>query len=220
MIFWITVAILIVLIAFLLALRSMANFAQNPVKSRYALYLIRHPQAFTTQVLDTMHDLLLKDASTISLERLIKGRQSALVIFGPSEILKSFPVLNIVELEDYAVEDLTNLQAWQMGFKHQNNAQIKSYFEGFPPLQDTEQFWWQMVLKAGKEKGYFEAQVRVIAKSQEESWQKRSSGSLQKIPKPFKREKLLDFYQKRTFLPDKFNPMLKSAEVLQILALS
>lgn len=220
MIFWITIAVLVVLISFVLAVRSMADFAQNPHFPRYGLYLVRSPQALTGQVLDAMHDLLLKEGSTISLERLIKGRESALVIFAPQNILNSFPALNLVELEDYVVDSLDNLQAWQMGVKHKNNVQIKSYFEGFPPLQETEQFWWQIVLKAAKEKGYFEAQVRVIAKSQEESWQKRSSGSLQKIPKPFSREQLLDFYQKRTFLQDKFNPTLKSDDVLKVLSLS
>lgn len=219
MIFWITIAVLVVLISFVLAVRSMADFAQNPATSRYALYLIRSPKALTVPVLDAMHGLLLKEGSTISLERLIKGRQSALVIFAPQNIRSSFPALDLMELEDYVIETLDNLQAWQMGVKHKNNLQIKSYFEDFPPLQDTEQFWWQMVLKVGKEKGYFEAQVRVIAKSQEESWQKRSSGSLQKIPKPFKREQLLDFYRKRTFLQDKLNPVLTSEEVLQIIAL-
>lgn len=219
MIFWITIAVLIVLISFVLAVRSMADFARNPIPSRYALYLIRNQQALTVPVLDAMHGLLLKEGSTISLERLIKGRESALVIFAPQNILNSFSALDLVELEDYATGSLDNWQAWQMGVKRKNNVQIKSYFEDFPPLQEAEQFWWQMVLKADKEKGYFEAQIRVIAKSQEESWQKRSSGSLQKIPKPFSREKLLDFYQKRTFLSDKFNPKLTSSAVLQILAL-
>lgn len=220
MIFWITIAVLVVLISFVLAVRSMADFAQNPHLPRYALYLIRSPQALTGQVLDAMHSLLLKKSSTISLERLIKGRESALVIFAPTNNLNSFSALDLVELEDYVVETLDNWQAWQMGVKHKNNLQIKSYFEDFPPLQGAEQFWWQMVLKRGSEKGYFEAQVRVIVRSQEESWQKRTAGSLQKIPKPFKREQLLDFYQKRTFLPDKFNPTLTSREVLEVLSLS
>lgn len=221
MIFWIILFALIVLISFLLALRSMADFAQNPAPERYTLYLIRRPQALTESILDAMHGLLRKDSLTISLERLIKGKQSALVIYGPIKIFKSFPALDLVELEDYAEGSLENLQAWQMGVRHKNKFESISYFQGFPPLLPNEQFWWQLILKPQeKEEKYFEGQVRVIVKSERDLWQKRTAGELVKVPKPFSRQQLVDFFKKRTFLQDKFNPTLRSTAALQIVALS
>lgn len=225
MIFWIILFALIVLISFLLALRSMADFAENPTekKQEYGLYLIRSSRALNKDVLDTIHGLILKENLIISFERLIRGGESALVVFGPQEILHSFSeALNLLELEDYAGVDPVGLQAWEMGVRKQEKInQTGSFFKGLPPLPENEQLWWQLVLKGENLKGdkLFEGQIRVVTSSTMPQLKNPAAGDLIKIPKPFTKEQIFDFYKKRTFINNKFNPILESKAVLEILAL-
>ena len=68
------------------------------------IFFLGNPQAFTVETLNKFHRLLLENKRFFSLERLIKGKERALVIFGPRELPGMFPELNLIELEDYLGE--------------------------------------------------------------------------------------------------------------------
>ena len=69
------------------------------------LFYIGNPQVLTVETLKKLHDLNIAGKQFFSLERLIKGKENARVIFGPRELPANFPELNLVELEDYLDND-------------------------------------------------------------------------------------------------------------------
>ncbi|MBI2335126.1 hypothetical protein HYU96_05020 [Candidatus Daviesbacteria bacterium] len=223
MIFWIVLFALVVLISFLLALRSMADFVhQPPVRS--VLFLIRLPRGLNLAVLNSMHDLMRQKGAVFSLERLIKGKESALVIYGPPEILNNFrEALNLLELEDYTGVDPNLLQAWEIGArKGQPVKSINSFFKGLPAFSENEQLWWQLVLKAQNLTGderFFQGQIRVVASSSLPQLKNPATDDLTKVPRPFTRESIIDFYQERSFLENKLNPILTADAVLKLISL-
>lgn len=226
MIFWIILFAVIVFISFLLAIRSMADFEESPTekKHQYGLFLIRNSQSFNKAVLDSVHKLILKEGLLISLERLIKGGESALVVYGPQTILNNyFEVLNLLELEDYTGIDQVTLQAWEIGVRKQEKIEsIDSFFKSLPRLSGNEQLWWQLVLKAenypGEEK-FFQGQIRLVTSSASPELKNPTANGLTKVPKPFTKEQVIGFYQKRSFIQNKYNPILESKAVLELLAL-
>ncbi len=225
MIFWIILFAVIVFISFLLALRSMADFEESPTekKHQYSLYLIRNSQFLNKAILDSVHKLILKDGLLISLERLIKGGESALVVYGPQEILRNFEVLNLLELEDYTGIDPATLQAWEIGVRKQEKIEsIDSFFKSLPRLSGNEQLWWQLVLKAENSPGenkFFQGQIRLVTSSVLSEIKNPTANGLTKVPKPFTKEQVIGFYQKRSFIQNKYNPILGSKAVLELLAL-
>lgn len=225
MIFWIILFAAVIFISFLLALRSMTDFEESPTeeKQQYGLFLIRNSQVLTESILDSVHKLILKEGLIISFERLIKGGESALVVYGPQVILNTFQALNLLELEDYSGVLPDSLQAWEMGVRKQKKIKSTgSFFKGLPYLPGNEQLWWQLVLKAEKYPGedkFFQGQIRLVTSSVLPELKNPTTGDLIKIPKPFTTEQVIGFYQKRSFLKNKHNPILESQAVLQLLVL-
>lgn len=205
----------------------MADFAENPAgkKQKYGLFLIRNSRALNKSILDSIHELILKENLIISFERLIRGGESALVVFGPQGILQSFSeVLHLLELEDYAKVDPAAWQVWEMGARKQEKINSTgSFFKDLPPLPGNEQLWWQLVLKAENPQGedkFFQGQIRVVTSSTMPELKNPTAGDLIKVPKPFTKDQIFDFYKKRTFINNKFNPILESKAVLKLLVLA
>lgn len=221
---WFILFGLVVAVSFVLALRSMADFEENPQekKDAYGLFLIRNPSALNLSLLDSIHEQILRKGLIISFERLIKGRESALVIFGPKEVLSHFAnVLNLLELEDYTQNTHDQIFAWEMGFKNPDKDVIENSFESFPALEKDEQFWWQIVLLAKKDREdrYFESQIRVVVCGKPASnLQNLNMGGLIKVPKPFTSLQILEFYRKRSFFRTK-NLKIKFPVLLPLLRL-
>ncbi len=116
------------------------------------MFLIKNPQALL-KVIDLLHEALLKEGHLIAFERLFKGSQSALVVYGPRNLLlRLSPDLNLLELEEYAKVDPSQVVAWEVGTKDQVSFHLDKFnvFEGLPSLQPGEQFWWQIVLQPTK----------------------------------------------------------------------
>jgi len=102
---WIALFFIIILVSAVIAFRSMRDFEEFPEDSSLnELFFIGNPQALTLQVLDKLHRLVSERKNFFSLERLIKGKEKAIVLFGPAELVNLFPELNLVELEDYLGE--------------------------------------------------------------------------------------------------------------------
>lgn len=70
-----------------------------------ALFYIGNPGNLTAEILKKMHDFFLNQKQFFSIEKLIKGKEKARVIFGPRDMAKDFPELNLVEIEDYLADE-------------------------------------------------------------------------------------------------------------------
>jgi hypothetical protein len=110
---WVAAFFIIILVSAVMAFRSMRDYEEFPENlSLNTVFFLGNPQAFTEQTLDKLHGLFLERKHLFSLERLIKGKEKALVLFGPKELAGFLPELNLVELEDYLGEldsDITGL---------------------------------------------------------------------------------------------------------------
>lgn len=156
MILWLVLFALVIAISFVLALQSMADFQESPqhFDNEYGLFLIRNTAGLNAAVLESLHNQIIKEGYIVSLERLFKGMRSALVIFGPKDILANFSSqLNLLELEDYVQVDQRHTQAWEVGVRVSKSGasesqRIESFFNSFPMLEQAEQFWWQLTLQA------------------------------------------------------------------------
>lgn len=71
-----------------------------------SLFYIGNPQNLNLEIFKKLHDSNFTQKQFFSLEKLIKGKQKALVIFGPRELVKNFPELNLVEIEDYIGDEV------------------------------------------------------------------------------------------------------------------
>lgn len=150
---WMIIFFLIAIVSFILALRSMVTFRQNPkdISSDWGVFLIGNPQNLTQDLLDQLYQLCLNKRLIISLERLFKEGKTALVIFGDKSILGTFSQnLGLLELEDYSsAANAKNALVWDYSVKR--GARLSEYF-GTLSLENldlavNEQFWWQVTLQ-------------------------------------------------------------------------
>lgn len=99
---WIALFFIIILISCVLAFRSMRDYEEFPESSGLnSVFFIGNTANFTVETLNKLHKFLLNDKQFFSLERLYRGKERALVIFGPGDLKVHLPELNLVELEDY-----------------------------------------------------------------------------------------------------------------------
>lgn len=66
-----------------------------------SLYFIGNPQSLTVETLKELHDFFLSKKQFFSLEKLIKEKEKAHILYGPGDLEKNFPELNLIEVEDY-----------------------------------------------------------------------------------------------------------------------
>lgn len=228
-ILWLALFLLVVAISFILALRSMSDFGETPSQGReYGLFLMRKPQSLTPSFLDTIHKGLAKEGQIMVLERLFKGRETALVIFGPVQLLTSYlNELNLLQLEDYTSLPPDQIQAWEMALRNGSQAEGENPFTDFPELLKTEQFFFQLILRPKSAKGekIFLGQIRAVFFSPDSGRRKKLTADLQnlkpltKIPRLFSSAQIFDFYVMRRFFKGKFNLNLGSSKVCQLMLL-
>lgn len=211
----------VVLVSFLLALYSMKDFHTKPNPSEYGIFLIRSKDSLNIELFSSILAQAARTNSLISLERLFKGEKKAWVVYGPKKILLTYKEqLNLLELEDYTNVDINNLSIWEVGVRS-----IKDFKEDLPKLSDSDQFWFQIVLKLkGKNlKNLIPVQLRLVLNSPDpyrlkeltENTQKNLENLLPKLPKPFSKLLLFEFYQTRSFIKEDGKEIkLKAADVL------
>lgn len=219
MILWVLLFALVVAISFVLALKSMVDYQEIPAHAgeEYSLFLIKRPQELSVDLLSSLHHKLLAEGLIISFERLIKGSQAALVVYGPKTLLSQYKhTLDLLELEDYTNVDPRHISAWEVGIKHPD-------VPNFPPLSLDDQVWWQLAL-AAKKGDFFHPHIRLIVVSSDDRRREILKQTLQdlspdkfvKLPKDFSDTSLLDFYKKRGFRKDS-NKNLRPEEVINLL---
>lgn len=234
MFLWLVLFLLVVGISFILAFRSMKDYQEIPQKSKaeYGLFLIRQTENFDVTILDSIGKLMLSEGHVISIERLFKGSQAALTIFGPKRILGGYiGELNLLELEDYA-SDLSDkdVSIWELGIKNTgkfNPINLNNIFKDLPTLGDNDQFFWQVVTGAreGKEDLSFQTQIRAAFYTEDPVSRKTLLPLLQnlkfseliKIPKPFSSEQMMIFFKLRSLSQDSKGLILNSPGLMRIL---
>ncbi len=198
--------ILVILISFFLALYSMHDFEVKPSsKLEYGAFLIKNPKNLSPQTLAPLFSGLAKSNMLISFERLFKGHEGVLVIYGPKNILLKYQSqFNFMELEDYTNIDLNNVSIWEVEVRD-----MTSFRDKFPNLLEQEQIWLQIIPEINKKDlSVFPTRIRVVVISEEEErlkelttqFQENYKHILPKIPKPYSRLKVFEFYRKRSFI--------------------
>jgi hypothetical protein len=138
--------VVILVVSFILALKSMKDYDKKThfSESRGSLYLIRNPKAISEQLIQELSDLSLKHNTTFAIERLFKGQKSALVIFGKSNLLTNFPSLDLLELEDYVHNHPNISDAWSVN-------PVGNRLDFGLDLSESDQVWWQVVIGRSKD---------------------------------------------------------------------
>lgn len=225
MILWLLLFLLVIGISFILAFRSMRDYQEIPQKTDvdYGLFLVRQIKNFDVKLLDSIRQEVLTEKAIVSLERLFKGRQTALTIFGPKNILSKFQnELDILELEDYTTEFTDNrVYVWEVGARATaklNPDHFNEIFSNLPQLEAWEQFFWQVILNKNQ------VQIRAavfsedpIRKKMLASVQNLNAGGLVKIPKPFSNKQMIEFYRARSLSKDNFGPILDTEGIMRLL---
>jgi hypothetical protein len=149
------VIIFVAAIAFFITKFSMRNFVRISGKDvPSSLFLISDASLMTNEVMEELIDFCLKEQSPVSFERLYKGEQSALAIFGPDSLVSKFPQLGLVELEDYIGEAAAALTkntclVWDIT---PFTAKFSGNFLQDLGLEENDRFCLQMVCLAKKTK--------------------------------------------------------------------
>lgn len=229
MILWLALFFIVIGISFVLAFRSMRDYQEIPQKSKeeYSLFLIRQTGNFNTGVLDSILTLAADKGLIISIERLFKGSKTVLTVFGPKTVLDQFSsALGLLELEDYILNlDSKDISAWEVGARNTgkfNQDSLNNVFSDFPKLEAEDQFFWQVVVGKGQ------TQIRAVLYSQNPArmamlipvFQNLQLGGLTKVPKPFSKEQMIDFYRLRSLSKDSSAPVLTAEEIMHLLRVS
>lgn len=219
MIWWIALFLLIIGISFILAHRSMKDYDKYGLSRRtsgqslnveYSLFLIRRTQNFGKEFLDYLHKQLSAEGLIVSFERLFKGRETALTIFGPKKILEQFTEISLLELEDYTLAlDSKDISIWEIN-------EPNNIFRHLSELGNEDQFFWQVVLgpkQAGEP--FFQGQIRAVLYSKDPLKRKALGSILQSIASNKTEETA--FYRSRTLSKDNSGLILDSSAVMRLL---
>lgn len=224
MILWLALFVLVIAISFVLALQSMKDYQEIPQKPKeeYGLFLIRRLENFKPVILESILKYTTAKNLIISIERLFKGNQTALTVFGPKAVLQKFSdELDLLELEDYMRNlNSKDVSVWEMGARNAgkfNHDNLSNIFQNFPSLEEDDQFFWQVVL--GKDR----SQIRAALYSQKPARRKdlvpllQNLGTLVKVPKPFSGEQMMGFYRCRSLSKDSKAPALDSEGAMRLM---
>lgn len=242
---WIILFIVVVVISFILAYRSMKDFKEIPITPalEYGLFLIKNPAILSKEYLEKIHKFSLENKAIISFERLIKGEESVLVIMGPKNIATVFGELGLVELEDYLLpisqaqnfDDPNKVSVNQsLGFVVSAKEDLKQHLTVSPnflkdlTLEPHQKFFFQIVLSALKDLGNFQVTIRSLVNDADASKRAELAKKLQNHLtestglKIQEREettsKIFTDYQKRALIPIEISKFtLIADEVLGLL---
>lgn len=202
--------IIIVLISLALAYFSMRDFEEGPEDfgPENGLFLIRKPNPLDPWLLDYLYKIMRQEGVIVSLERLFKGSESALVLYGPKKaILSLSEFLDLLELEDYV--EASDPLIWQTGAKKISKGQkiTESLFSDFPKLEIGEYVWFQLTLQAEDRRKHFKGQIRTIVVVADPKRKKLLGELLQtpknffkKMPVPYSSTQMMEFYKKRSII--------------------
>lgn len=168
---WIFLIIIVSAASYYLAKRSLRHYLETPdTNIPYSVFLIQSPSLFDSAFLE---DLASKNQGLdliFSFERLYKGHMSALIIYGPRDLLKNFPQLNLLELEDYTEkQDISRVLAWELRLRksltaRQKESRMEPKFLSGLKLSPDDQVYYQIVcqhLRREKKALSFQVHMRI-----------------------------------------------------------
>ena len=225
MIFWIIIFIIVIFISLILAVLSMKDYSkiQKIPNIEYGLFLIRRTSHLSLEILNNIWTDLENDL--VSFEKLFKGEESALLIYGPKDLLKSFYFeLNLLELEDYIPKDEDSLYFWEFGLKG-DLSRLENLYEKLPTLSKTEQFWLQIVLGSIHQRNVFRGEIRAVVYSQDSLSSAKlvhflrnlSPSYLIRLPKAYSNKQILDSYKSRSLGLKETKTVLNPQQILKLL---
>lgn len=170
---WLLIIAAIIVISFILALRSMKNYQEiPPQRYPYGVFLLQNPNQLQNDMLAKLYDFCTQANAIISLEKLFKGPQNAIVLFAPQNILQYIPELELLEIEDYLTKDgrpdgpkkasVDEVILWSLLPKNESELPVPQSFLENILLEDTQQLFWQLVLAAHKRVQHFQVNIRVM----------------------------------------------------------
>lgn len=181
---WMLIIIAVMIVALFLALRSMRDYQDVPKnKSDSGLFLVGNKANLTPEVIFKVNELAKFYDSPVSFEKLYKGTESVLIIYGLTKLVREFPELALLELEDYLAESepdlalpkdlkkiaVKNCISWVIsgsGSKHE--LQLKSRFINMVRLDDDQHFSLQIITSVNTNRTTsLQATMRVIVADQD-----------------------------------------------------
>jgi len=75
MLIWIILFFIVIIISFIMAVKSMSDYQEKPLSLglNYSLFLITNPLQLTSEILEKIYEEALKSNTPFSLEKLFKG---------------------------------------------------------------------------------------------------------------------------------------------------
>ncbi len=212
MLIWIALFLIVLAISLVLAIQSMADYETRPAhfSTPYTLFLVTKEKELNQDILQDLHRSLLQKGFILSLERLFRGGRRALVLYGPSAILKPLSGrLGLIELEDYSKREIKPGQgvvAWEVGRKAQDDKLVVgNIFQNIPEFTEEEEFWWQVVTQPTKDS--FKSIIRAVVLAvdqrrasalQNELLQIGKDKGLSLLPQAYSTPQMVKLYQDRS----------------------
>lgn len=229
MIIWILLFLFVLLLSFVLALRSMKQYRERPsnLGTGFSLYLIQSPGALNQFLLGELAREVLDKKLLLSFERLYKGSRKALLVYGPTNVLQPKTAsLGLLELEEYASKTYAHTISFEVGEKANGKfqpGQFRLQSNEFG-LQDHEEIWWQVVAKPqikGKDELSLNSVIRVVIHANDATRLPQiqlrlisqiHDAGLTRLPQTHSSSKILGFYKERAI----FNLFSSGKEYLQL----
>ncbi len=233
---WLIIIVVILILSFFLALRSMKGYQDvPPSKFPYGLFLIRNEElVHQNGVLNKLYSFGLEANAIISLEKLFKGGEHALVLFAPQNVVQFLPELELLEIEDYVDKKVKNGQkkasvdeviCWSLRPKSEVEISIPPDFLNNFSLEENEQLFWQLVLMSHKKENHFQVNIRVMIVESEMHKRidiaKKLDQYLQQTANLHKKETnesimaIFSSYQRRALIPSEVEGFVLSSQKIK-----
>lgn len=229
---WIFLIIIVSVISYFLTKRSLRHYLETPDSNiPHGVFLVQNPSEFNVEFLQ---DLASKNQGLdiiFSFERLYKGPMTALIIYGPSDLLKNFPQLNLLELEDYTTKpDLSQILAWELRLRKsisskQKESRMEPKFLSSIKLSPDEELYFQVVCQSVRQEKpslTFQVHMRVavVAKdpvrrtnlAKELDLKMQSSSVFTRMSSPKTSSQIFHSFTKRSIKPKEVENFRVSAE--------
>ncbi len=218
------ISLIIISISFILALRSMKDFQDEPVAQLdYRLFLIRNLAAINLDFLKKMSAFALKNKAIFALERLFKGSENVLVVFAPANFAEEFSSLEPLELEDYLKSPRLLTVDQALTFEMEPNHKLDLNFMKNLKLESHQQFFWQMVCSPDKSsQGKFQLTIRavVIDQTSQKRVELAKKLGLGKKSRKKSNKAIFEQFNKRALVPKEVtNFMVNDTQLLTFLGL-
>lgn len=243
---WIILFVIIVIASAILAWVSMKGYQEFPPQNfEHSLFLINNPELLSEETIKKIYNYSLNNELIFSIEKLYKGEDKAIILFGPTAIIRALDDLKLTELEDYLLPktrtlknpgdykavSVNNTITWTLNPEKSSKGKLilKDDFTRIEGISADERVFIQFVLSPHKntELG-FQTTIRVMVVSEDPNKrielaknadeQMKSSSNLIKKESGNSVSSPFDSYKLRSLIPKELSPLtITSGELLRII---